>query len=571
MVVTHPSQNRRLRIIVAAATLGSLGLRLWPPGRLGLNQFDEGIYALAAGWTTTPGGLAALSPTLIAYAPPGFPILAGLMSFIVNSADQASILVSTLLGAATVSVVAWLAREIFGPRAAVVAAWTTCCSGPHIAFSRMALTDASFLFAWSVGFVAGLRFLRQPRWSTGLIMGGMVGICQEFKYNGWLLGAVIMLTACTSRTIDSKSTTWGTWLRLAGWGGLGVVVAWSVVYPWFRFVEQHGGYAALLAHQRSYLGGWSAWWPNLLVQSRQAVALSGPAWLGIASAVLGAASCAWIERADPLDRIPRATLFRAVLTGVVVWPLQTAPVTTGLLGVAAIWTSRSMGTRFLIVGWVGLFMLAPFYHPYARLWLPFEMIQWLLLAGLANRCWDGESAGFELTGKVWRRWWLPAAAGVTCAGTLLVGPGFPLAGTGHLAHGELFDPSDSLRYAAAELAGAIPPEVTAVRTLIRPALSFYLGGRILILPQGEVHQFLQSTDVRQWGLIDSAVIAPGPSQESRSILEPLWREWEVVTEVRARTTLPTALDLDPADRRESGPRPLASLWLIRPRRSNASP
>jgi dolichyl-phosphate-mannose-protein mannosyltransferase len=61
-------------LAVAALTAIGFGLRSWPIGQLGLNHFDEGIYALVASWSLGPKGLAGLDPMLIPYAPPGYPV-----------------------------------------------------------------------------------------------------------------------------------------------------------------------------------------------------------------------------------------------------------------------------------------------------------------------------------------------------------------------------------------------------------------------------------------------------------------------------------------------------------------
>jgi 4-amino-4-deoxy-L-arabinose transferase-like glycosyltransferase len=137
------SAGRRESLGVVMVTLMGACLRFWPIGRLGLTHFDEGIYALASTWSLTPRGLGGLDPSLISYAPPGYPILGGLLYAILGRSDSAMILVSQLAGIATIPVVAWLGRRTFGPGAGFVSAVFCALSGPHIAFSRMALTDAS--------------------------------------------------------------------------------------------------------------------------------------------------------------------------------------------------------------------------------------------------------------------------------------------------------------------------------------------------------------------------------------------------------------------------------------------
>ena len=69
-------------------------------------------------------------------------------------------------------------------------------SGFHVAFSRMALTDASFLFFWVLALIAGQRFLERPGAARGVVLGLSVGLAQWFKYNGWLAGVAVPMAAC---------------------------------------------------------------------------------------------------------------------------------------------------------------------------------------------------------------------------------------------------------------------------------------------------------------------------------------------------------------------------------------
>src|SRR4051812_36019722 len=101
-VLDNPVPVRRAALAVAALTMVGAALRGWPVGRLGLDHFDEGIYALAGSWSLSPGGLSALSPSLIPYAPPGFPILVGVMYAVLGTSDVAAIAVSQVVGTATI-------------------------------------------------------------------------------------------------------------------------------------------------------------------------------------------------------------------------------------------------------------------------------------------------------------------------------------------------------------------------------------------------------------------------------------------------------------------------------------
>jgi 4-amino-4-deoxy-L-arabinose transferase-like glycosyltransferase len=113
MIGSHPPARPRFLLVVILTILGA-ALRFKSLGHLGLSHFDEGIYALAGAWVIAPGGLTALDPMVIPYAPPGFPILVGLSYGIFGISDGSAIVVSILSGVATIPILAWLARRTFG-------------------------------------------------------------------------------------------------------------------------------------------------------------------------------------------------------------------------------------------------------------------------------------------------------------------------------------------------------------------------------------------------------------------------------------------------------------------------
>ena len=377
-------RSRREWLAVAAVTVIGFGLRIWPVGRLGLTHFDEGIYALASSWSLNPGGLRAIDPSVIPYAPPGFPILGGIAYALLGRSDGALISVSQLAGTLTIPVVAWLARRAFGAGAGFAAAVYCAFSGPHIAFSRMALTDASFLLSWLVAIGAGMRFLERPGLARGVVMGLMVGLAQQFKYNGWLTGGIVVGTALFG-LIRPEGRKAGPIAATFGWGVLGGVMAGVVVWPWYAFVEGHGGYPALLRHQQSYLGGFRDWWPNLKAQADQAAALSGGQGL-ILPGLLLATFAAWIARPPAWGSSPPSirSIVRPLAMGILLWPLTFTPYWLGLALAPWLLTRPHPAARLVGAWWLILSVLTPFYHPYARLWLPYHAANWLLMGWLVG-------------------------------------------------------------------------------------------------------------------------------------------------------------------------------------------
>ncbi len=286
---TGSIRTREILVVIAFTVIGGL-LRLWSIGRLGLSHFDEGIYAASGLWIFSRNGILDLDPSLIAYAPPGFPFLIGIAYFVLGASDVSAILVSIVAGTLTIPAVAWLAHRTFGSGAGGVAAAFLALSGAHVAFSRMALTDTSFLLVWVLALIQAQRFLEKPCALRAGLLGLAVGLAQLFKYNGWLAGAAVVLSAAVWMVLHPAQ--WRTALTAAtwGWGILAACVAALVYCPWFAFVQSHGGYSALLAHQRGYLGDFASWPGQLAVQLAQARMLSGGAYWILAGALAAGAA-----------------------------------------------------------------------------------------------------------------------------------------------------------------------------------------------------------------------------------------------------------------------------------------
>jgi dolichyl-phosphate-mannose-protein mannosyltransferase len=573
-------RSRREWLAVAVVTLIGFVLRSWPVGGLGLTHFDEGIYALVASWSLLPRGLAGIDPLLIPYAPPGYPILGGLAYWLLGRSDGAMIAVSQVAGTLTIPVVAWLGRRTFGPGAGFASATFCAFSGPHIAFSRMALTDASFLLAWLLAIGAGMRFLEKPGASRAILMGLAVGLAQEFKYNGWLTGGIVIGSAVWGILIRPEERKLGSIARIFGWGIAAAGVAWLVVWPWFAFVEVHGGYSALLRHQRSYLGGLGDWWPNFLIQAEQAIAMCDLRLI-IPSVVLAcmtywiASPPGWLAATAHLSPIRRG--FSSVPSTVGVLPCTIAPYVLGLFMVPWFLGRPRSSVRLVAVWWFVLSVMTPFYHPYARLWLPYHAVNWLIMGWLVVDAWGfmleflGEpmepiSSKADVVGRI-------LSAFIPLVLLILA---FAIARSS-LKHQPLFqpgllDPSDSLYRATVRVSEVLPKEVKGLRLLVRPPVTYYLAGRVALYPVAGLDQLLKPGDPEVWALVDSAILPsePGVNLEGRNLPDRLAKNWEVVEELPTTPSLPTLLDLDPgAARSTSGPRPYP-LWLLRPRTSKAA-
>ncbi|MHB1556924.1 MAG: ArnT family glycosyltransferase [Isosphaeraceae bacterium] len=555
---------RREILIIAAMTVVGGMLRLWALGRLGLVHFDEGIYAMAGGWIHSPRGIAGLDPTVIAYAPPGFPFLVGLAYGVLGDVDIAAILVSIVAGVLTIPIVGWLGWRTYGRGAGAAAAALCALAGPHIAFSRMALTDASFLLAWLVAIGLGQRFLERPGPSRALAFGLAVGMAQLFKYNGWIAGATV--AACAGLLTLARPRDRAAWLGLWGWGLVAAAVAALVYWPWFQFVQGHGGYAGLLAHQRGYMGGLASWTGYAVTQLRQNHALSGGPGLLLASGLAAALAMMATRglRGGAVAAISLAMIVSAVVLAFGV--LFAAFLAVWLMAVGL---DRPIGRSagLLVVAWAGLAILTPFYHPYARLMLPVQSMSWLLAAGLFVRLGQGierMTATATPAAIGGREKLLFAGAALWLLPTMLALTAYWESSRG-LA--ELLTPSDSVRAACRKITSILPKNVESLRLLARPPVTFYLSSKVAVSPQPTLGQLLEGRDTGSWALIDGAMIKP--SGEYRRQLAGARVRWDFVREVPTTMNLPTLLDVDPGAAASGGRSPSASLLLFRPKGSGA--
>ncbi|WP_165248665.1 glycosyltransferase family 39 protein [Paludisphaera soli] len=539
--------TRREGAFVAATTMLALIVRIWGLGRLGLVHFDEGIYAIAGLWPLGPGGM---DPLVIPYAPAGFPGLVGLAYLLLGPSDVAAILVSVATGTLAVPIAAWLARRTFGPGAGAAAAALVALSGFHVAFSRMALTDATFELAWLLGLIAGQRFLERPGAVSAIGLGAATGLAQLVKYSGWTVGVAVILAVAAISAFDASRRNGDFQTRAWGWGSLAALVAALVYAPWFRFVEAHGGYAGLMAHHRSYMGSAATWLPHWSLQMEQVGILSGGfAWnaAGWALALLGALWVLGVPRPSRWDAIGLVVLSASAIL---------APTTLWWLGLARLvfpGREASPGLRLLGVAWVGLSILTPFYHPYARLWLPIQALGWIAGAGLIAERLRAEARPGEILR--WRRLPLLTACCAAAISQALVtatsGPTSDRPG--------LLAPSDPLRTAAARLLTDVPEAAPGLRVLARPPVTFYLGGRAGARVEADVEDLLDKGG-GAWALVDVAQLRQ--SGDVSSLEARLLERWEKVGVYPTTLNLPTWLDVDPgADARSAD----APLWLLRPR------
>jgi dolichyl-phosphate-mannose-protein mannosyltransferase len=569
----EPSTRREFSAVVAFTMMGA-GLRFWGYGGLGLNHFDEGIYALAGLWSMTPQGFAGLDPMVIPYAPPGFPFLVGVAYFVLGVADLSAILASTLCGIATIPLAAWVGRRTFGVGAGAATAALTALAMPHVAFSRKALTDVPFELAWLIAIGLGGRFLERTTPGRAIALGLGVGLAQQFKYNGWLTGVIVAVAAASGWLGHADERR--TWLA-SGRIRFGPVllslvavgVALLVYWPWFQFVEQHGGYRSLLAHHRSYVGGYSRWYPFWKQQQAQLVALSGGAAWGAFSWSMAWLGCAWSRNGailiSPWSRSAGTRGTAGFLGGAAALAvLPSLPWWLGIAAVPGLLAARRPALRMLGSWWLVLSILTPFYHPYARLWLPLHAAGWLLLAGLLDVLVPPGVPVHETRAPIQDEARPPERVRVLLLLIALVlglaqqwcstSRPFPFA--------SVFQGTSALRDVVSELPRLIPPAPSGGPNMLvlgRRPLSFYLilqGRYAFGLVEG-LNDVIRQPDV--WAIVDGALLGEGtqpdlpPGSEGR------------VARIHQETLDPvTLLDISPGAATSEQARRTVSILVLKP-------
>jgi 4-amino-4-deoxy-L-arabinose transferase-like glycosyltransferase len=557
-------------ILVGLLSLSAAVLRAWGLPRLGLSHFDEGIYALAGLYSMMPGGLEHLDPALVPYAPAGFPILVGISYVGLGVSDVAAILVSIFAGTLTVPASAWLARRTCGAGAGAAAAALVAFSGVHITFSRLALTDVSFLLCWVLGLVCGQRFLERPGFASAFALGLSVGLAQWFKYVGWLIGAFVILSLCLGILADPKERRRSRVQACCAFGLLAALLACAMYWPWFAFVESHGGYAALLAHHQGYMKGIGSWLPHLRLQLQQMTALSGGLAWNLTEYLAALLSCQLVIHASAFP-----IRHRGILLAILALVFLVFPFFYWLLGAAWILDPRqwrSAGTRLLAAAWIGLTILTPFYHPYARLWLPLHFLGWITTAGLiaqvlGNRGQYISEPVFTSHSNYTISHNKISYIMYICILLVLVYPNlrgqrWPTVGPAELP-GPLAN-SDSLRSAVGKAIADLPAGTPGLRLLARPPVLFYLDGRVPAQVEPDLARLITPADPRVWALVDLAQLRQEAQLEAATA--ELLGRWELVHEYPAELSLAALLDIDPgaasAGRSESTRAPI---WLLRPR------
>ncbi len=460
MGVAEP-QRPRFGVALALLCTIALLLRAWSPASLGVDHFDEGVYAFSASAVADPAAETGLYPEQEKFSPPLYFAIGGLVARIAGaSVDLALVGLNALLGAATVALLAWVGRRWFGAAAGLAAATLLAFSEYHIALSRSALTDGAFALAHLGAVYVLVEAVRGGRWRDAFAAGVCVGLAWNTKYHGWL--ALVSVAAGCFPLIVSRARAGADWRRPMLVGLVAGGVAALLYAPWAAFIEaQPGGYAELAQYQSTMLRG--AWIENLGRHVSQQAFFEGPFSAASLPLALAAAASATAQRARTL-----VSLVALALLGGFALTLGASSGAFVLAGLALLplWRrARALELPALaLLAWLALWSaLTPLYQPYARLLLPLSIAA-MLAAGVALQAFVerlSRDSGAGARGAP-----LAALASVVAALTFVVA---------HVRD----DPSDPWRASrgmqslASELASALP-HGARVFVLGEPPLAWYL-------------------------------------------------------------------------------------------------
>ncbi|NLI01161.1 MAG: hypothetical protein GX446_16890 [Chthonomonadales bacterium] len=257
---------RRDLLLVSLLTLAALGLRLWGIAwglpnseRMCSYHPDEGVNLIngvldrgvlrphldigfynygslyfllwqAAGAVNSAYGIIGLPPA----SAPNAPLTESLASLTLVGR-----IVSVILGAATVFVVAWKARRIGGMRSALLAGTMQTVAPLAVIHSRFATVDSTATLLTALTLYASLVLLRVKRASVAIVAGTLAGLAAATRYNAVLVVLSAVTAAFLARGLDHRQTA-SAGLRLAALVGVGCIVGFLIGCPgavlnWDRF------------------------------------------------------------------------------------------------------------------------------------------------------------------------------------------------------------------------------------------------------------------------------------------------------------------------------------------------
>jgi hypothetical protein len=173
-----------------------------------------------------PDTLLAAPGSPSALRPPGFPYLLGATQAVTGHPRASALLLEALLGTLAVALVWFIARELWGRRAALVAGAVAAVFPPLVLLNAVPLSETLFI-PLELGIVALVLVARRrpvPPLALAAACGVVCGLAALTRQTGLLLVLVVVAGLLTRPAWDRR--------RAAVASGLAVVVMLVVVAPW---------------------------------------------------------------------------------------------------------------------------------------------------------------------------------------------------------------------------------------------------------------------------------------------------------------------------------------------------
>jgi 4-amino-4-deoxy-L-arabinose transferase-like glycosyltransferase len=458
---------RREWLALGGLLLIAAVLRVWDVSALGVDHFDEGVYAFSALGLTDGDQPRTFFPDQLLFSPPVHLSLVGLAYLLAGGASAAAAVAAAIAtGTATVAVLWGFLRRTFGPAVALAAAVLLTFDTYHIGLCRTGLTDTTFALFFVLAVWTICAALERGGIGRALLAGLAVGLAWNTKYHGWFAamtcGAALLCWWFRGRTERTplKPTL----------VSFGVICATAIAsyLPWALFVQTTHGYRKLMHYQRGMLR--EGYLENLQIQAENLTFLSGP--LDVAALGLAAAAVILLQRrgSQSLWRI-----VGVILPIILIGAFAGAPAArlALALGSVVLILARPAPLRaWVLLGWTGVFFFsAPLYHPYARLLLPLQLAMSGLAAhaldALVTRASETVDTPDAANARPGRVAWVTGGAAV-----LLAVAGFELIQRSD-QHSDPWRPATGSRVAAEEIAELIP---VGARTVVlgEPTVGFQL-------------------------------------------------------------------------------------------------
>ncbi len=154
-------------------------LVFWNLTALGLSYWDEYNYIVTAKWFLGSSG-----GVFHTYEPPVFPFFMALFFEAFGVHDYVAIATSGIFAVLTVALLTITGKRMFGFQVGVIAPILLGLSSLFLFFARLAVTDMTLTFFFTVTCVAAYRALKSQRVLDAVLAGVLFVACNGVKYSG---------------------------------------------------------------------------------------------------------------------------------------------------------------------------------------------------------------------------------------------------------------------------------------------------------------------------------------------------------------------------------------------------